>query len=619
MAALPTSRTAHQRGELPLLKPNRKLSDGDKAIFRRAAQLNDPSIITNFYLRNEDSGTWWRPVPDEKIAKLEMPKSIEAAQRWQKGFNDLREVWMHIGKPEYFTAQGEPLTREKFKEAAAALENVYRVSYDVTTNAVSAFHHPHGVLFLPWQRNMYRSNHSLQVVAGGFGSAKTFGKLLTMLVRAVTLPGYRALALAPYSFQALEVYKQALLAIRGSAFERFLVSQPMRPVPSLIFENDLVGQTVIECLPVLEGAEKLLTVTADEALVDQAEQISDLNTLIREVSSRFRGQVRGRPRIGQITLVANSADNPQLWDLFDEGADENNSVWSYSPATFENAYLTVDDLIRYESRVAKDEESRRMYILGERPIGTGEHFTAANMERCRDKSLDERMTQALNDQIPGWVRKSAPRCNVHQWEMPPEQGHSYIVAADAGWDNPPERNAACIGVWDITEFPKAPAVLVAFSWVFGNNSPNPWITKYMEYVLNYRAIGMNGFDATGSGSGYERMEVFQAVAPMPVIMGGQRKFTYLNLTKKLVADAMLRFPTIPHLFSQCAKYRIPDENLRQDIVMMLLVTSALLEAPYYASKQYGMDDELSYDGNDRYWRPESDRDSEYAFYDTEER
>lgn len=583
-----------------------QLTDGDRAIFRRAKETDNPSIITNFYLRNDDSGTWWRPITDRQIERLIIPEFAQAATRWKDGFDTLFQIWMALKKPEFFSAKGERLTFDQFRDAKNALETVYRVVLDAN-GAVEAFHHPHGIVLIDWQLRMHRAPHSLLVVAGGFGSAKTYGKLLSMLARAITLPGYRALALAPYSIQAQEVHKQAMTAIQGSLFEKFLIAAPTRPYPHLIFENEYTGRTSIECFPVLEGSNKLLTLTADEALVDQAEQILDLDTLIRDVSSRFRGQIRGRPRIGQITLVANSADNPQLWDYFDEGQVENDFVWSYSPATYENNYLTVADLIRYEARIGKDERSRRMYIFGDRPIGGGEHFSTESLEKIRSKELDAEMDAALNAGTPGYVRRESPRVYVHTWERPPQEGHVYVVAADAGWGNPPERNAACIGVWDITDFPKAPAILTAFDWVFGNNSPNPWISKYFEYSIRYRAIGMNGFDATGTGSGYERMETFQTVSAMPINLNNNRKLIYLNLAKKLVADGMLRVPTITHFFTQCAKYRLPDENIKQDIVMMLLVTAAMLEAAYYTNI-VAPDTESDFDATDRYWRPaETDR------------
>jgi hypothetical protein len=143
--------------------------------------------------------------------------------------------------------------------------------------------------------------------------------------------------------------------------------------------------------------------------------------------------------------------------------------------------------------------------------------------------------------------------------------------------------------------------------VHGGGSPNPWIAQYLEYVQTYKAIGLNGYDSTGTGAGYERMEVISDVLPTPINLGGMNKMVYLNLTKKLMADGKLQMPSITHLFSQCAKYSLPDDRLRQDIVMMLLITSALMEIfSLYSTPE--SDDDSDYDPNDRYYRQRSNRD-----------
>ena len=446
-------------------------------------------------------------------------------------------------------------------------------------------------------------------LAEGFvnhNSGKTLSKTIQMLVNAVTLPGYRGFALAPYSNQAAEIHKQALQILEGTEFKkRFLLGAPTKPFPRLVFGNDLVGETTIECYSIKDDIGKLLTLTADEAIIDQAEMLDDVDGVVSKVGSRFRGQVRGRPRIGQMVLVANSADNPMLWDWFDEGQEPDNKyVKSYAPNTFENTYLTVDDLKRFENTVAKDEASRRLYLFGERPLGAGEHFPRESLEKCRARWMDEQITEALEQKKPGYIREEAQRVGVYKLETPYIPGESYLVAADAGWANPPDRNSAVIGVWKYTDFPLVPAQLVAFSWVFGNNSPIPWMQQYSEYVMNYKAIGMNGFDSTGFQSGYERMTDIGDLMPTPVILSGQKKYTYLNLAKKIMAQGNFQIPTITHLFSQCAKYVLPDERLRQDIVMMLLVTAALLEPLYYDASGAGVD-VVEADPSDRFYRDES--------------
>lgn len=586
-----------------------RLTDGDKAIFAAAQRENNPSRITNFYLRSEDSGTWWRPVSDAVISTLQLPGTIEAAKRWQQGYETLHAIWKHLGRPEYFgpspgsVESWEPLRAHTYHERASKLDRVYRTIIELDPDE-PAYHHPHGVQFLPWQLEMYRSNNPIQVIVGGFGSSKTWGRLLAMLVRAVTLPGYRGFALAPYSVQSEEVYKQALQIIEGTEFERFLLASPRKPYPHLVLGNDMVGRNTIECYPVLDDPGKILTLTGDEAMVDQAEQITDLDELIRNVTSRFRGQYKGRPRRGQISLIANSADNPQLWDWFDESEDDPEYVWSYQPGTYENTYLTIGDLQRFERIIGKDKASQDMYIKGARPLGSGEHFPASSLALMRAEWLDDMMKKGLGTK--GYVKEEAKRVGTWKWLMPPDPNGRYIVVADPGWGNPPARNSPAVSIWRIDDFPRTPAIMWGFHWVFGNGSPNPWMQAFTEYVWEYRAIGMCGFDATGFQAGYERMTDLHELQPTPVTMQGQKKFIYLNLAKKMMADGLFQAPMIQHLYSQLAKYKLPDEKLRQDLVSMMLVLAAMLEPFYYLeTEEYEVIDD--YDPNDRWFRPKRGR------------
>lgn len=585
-----------------------KLTDGDRAIFERAKRENNPSIVTNYYLRSDKTGTWFRHVSDEDIADLTIDESIEVAHRWQSNFETLHAIWKHLGKPGFFApSPTDPddwsaINEEEYNARREEMDVVYRCVHSLREK-YPAFHHPHGIRLIDWQTEMAQSNQAVQVIVGGFGSSKTWGKLLIMLYNAITLDEYRGIVLAPYSIQVFEAYRQATInMIEGTLFERFILNTPRRP-PQIILGNDEVGENTIEFIPIMDDPGKILTLSGDEVMVDQAEQIDDLDELIRNAGTRLRGQTRaGRPRLGQITLIANSADNPMLWDWFDDALTQPRYVWSYQPGTFENPYLTVADLMRFERQVGRSEAERRMYLFGERPIGAGEHFPRESLELCRAKYLDDRMAEALKNGISGWKMQRASRVDVHLWESPYVKGSRYVVCADPGWGDPPYRNSAVIAVWCIDGFPKTPAVLVAFSWVFGGGSPNPWIQQYIDWVHQYHAINQNGYDSTGWQAGYERMADFEGIGSTPVSVGGGNKYIYLNILKKMMADGKFAIPTITHLFSQCAKYRLPDEKLRQDIVAMLEITAAMLEQYYYIDDKEPETDD-TYDRDDRYSRP----------------
>lgn len=558
-----------------------QLTDGDKAIINSAIRNNNPNIITNYYMRNEDSGTYWRYVSDATIGKLKMEQSKAVARKWKIGYDKLENMWNSLSKPDYFGPDPEKPNvwkawrKEEYAKLFESLTLVYRLQWDSETNSPE-FHHPHGTQFLPWAIGMYHNNSPLQVVIGGFGSGKTQGKVMSFLVRGIMLRGYRAFALAPQSKQSDEVHKVATNLIEGTRFEKFVYGMPFRPNPQIQMGHSGVGRTSIECFPMLDDPKKIRTLTGDEAMVDQAEEFPDLSEVMRSVGTRFRGQVRGRPRRGQLAFIANAGDNPQLWDYFDD-AEQDEDIWASAPATFDNPGLTIADLMRYEKQVGNEEE-QEIYMLGKRPLGSGEHFSAETLKKTKSKDLDRQMDEAIALKTPGWVIKTAKKVGQHTWERPYEEDRVYCVACDPGYSNPPERNSSVIGVFDVTDFPKRPAQLAAFAWVYGNNSPNPWIAKYTEYVVKYRALSLNGYDATGpSGAGYDRLDSIKDLMATGVGLQGQKKFTNLNLLKKIMADGKIHIPSIEHVFSQLSKYRLPDDKLRQDIVSMLVIFAAMVE------------------------------------------
>jgi len=504
----------------------------------------------------------------------------------------LRSHWERLKKPDFFafTIDNDwvQIAKHEYERDSINLFRRYRTLWEA---GEPVFHHHHGILQLPWQLEMWHSDHPIQCVIGGFGSSKTWGKLIDILVRAATVPGYRAFCLAPYSIQAMEVYKQAMVMMDGTLFkERFLLKAPTKPYAQLVIGNDFVGENVIEIYSIMDDPDKLLTLSGDEAMIDQAEQLDEIDRVVRNIGTRLRGQVRGRPRRGQISLIANSADNPLLWDIFDEGATDPDFTWSYGPSTSENIYLTMSDLFRFERQVGADAQSRSVHLLGHRPIGAGEHFSHGTLQKSRSSDLEHQMQQGLDLKLPGYHKAEAPRVGIYEWELPYREDRIYMVAADPGWSNPPGRNSAGIIVWDITFFPKQPATLAAFHWVFGNNSPAPWLAKYTELVMRFHAVGRNAFDSTGPQSGYERVEGMAELQPTPVSMAGNTKYVLLTLTKSWMANGMFEMPFIPHIFSQLAKYRLPDAKLKQDLVMMILVAVAWLEHLFYSDN----DDEFEH-------------------------
>lgn len=419
-------------------------------------------------------------------------------------------------------------------------------------------------------------------------SGKTFGAVLPMLYYAATIPGFRGLFLAPNSNQAKESWRIALQIMYGTPYmEKFLVGKNAKDPPSLTIGNDMVGENLIQTFPIDDpaGVEKFETLTLDYVVIDQAEKMPNIQEIRRVIGSRFRGQIMGRDIVGQMMFLANAKDNPELWDLFDEAEDDPDNIYAVQPATFDNIYITPEQLMNMEGYVGGTDEDVRVHIEGGRPLLTGEQFPATLQANIKSDILDEKMRQGLENHLPGFVHIKAPKkVGTVRWEMPPEQDRLYCVIADPGSDNPPKRNSAVIMVWDYTDFPGQPATLQAFNWVYGNHRPEPWITQYLEYVERYRAKTTNAFDSTAWQSGWQESlwAINRTIAGgMPLHLNHKSK--YLIFTKRLCELGLLKVPSIQGLFTQLGRYVVPDNDkkLVQDIVMAFILSGGWLEHLMY--------------------------------------
>lgn len=538
-----------------------KLTDGDRAIF--AATKTNPNFFTDYYLRSPTSGTWWREV-DSGSKNVEVPEIKALVDRWERGYERLFDEWSKIGKPEQF---------EYANRKYNAVEEAMGI----------AFHDHHGILFLDWQVQLWHATQPTAVVLGGYGSGKSYGEMLINMIRMATLRQFRAFVLAPFQEQAKEIFDQILNVIADTEYaKRFLIAQPRSPRPKIIVGNDLVGESTMEFYPINENPEKVLNLSGDVAHIEQAEQLEEIQKLIRLVGSRFRGRVGGRERLGLIRFIANAEDNTELWDLVDEAEEDPAEILYLAPSTFDNIHNTPRQLKIIAKRMGSDPNIRASALKGARPIGSGEHFPHSAIAKCRADWLDDLMADGLKRELSGFHRVEAPKAGVVEWTIPPMENGIHLLVADPGWANPPERNSAAIMVFEITDFPTRPAHLRAFAWVYGNGSPDPWLQKYAEYCIEYNCVSRNAFDATGPQAGYERwVHGLHTLLPTPYNFGGVAKFVALNTTKKMINNGLLTFPNLPMLFNQMTKYKLPDDKIRQDLVMAVLVACNWLEQLYY--------------------------------------
>lgn len=567
-------------------KPLYRLSEGDHAIFDVAQ--DNLNIFTNWYIRGPGTGTWWRP--EEKRDHL------------AAGYAKLYEAWEQVGRKDHFGEIGGRwvgLKPTEYEQRSENAEVVYRVVPQRGSER-PAFHHRHGFMFFPWYDQVLRNKHSTRLIFGGFASGKSVQSLAEMLVYAAILPGFVGLCLAPYSLQAKDLYQKALSILTGTIYEKkFLMHKVKQPYAELTIGNDYVGENRIHFVSILDDAEKLKTLEADMALVDQTELFDDISATTEGafpvVTSRLRGldMRTGRERLTISTWVANATENPQLWELADRAVEDPEDYLFLQPSTFDNPMLTQRQLDGFVRKFGRTKEEADTYLYGLKPISAGEHFSQATLRLCHSEELDMLMDHGLTKGDEAYVKVEARGVGVFRWELPPEKDRVYLVAADPGWANPPARNSAAMVVLDVTEFPKKPAMFWGFHWVFGNNSPDPWIDAFLAFVERYGALGRCIYDGTGAQRGYARLtDKLNQVGAWPVDFGGQNKDTYLTILKLLMARGLIQYPRIPSLTHQLSKYVTPEpKGLAQDLVMMLSVAAAWLEVPYKTGLQLEEEDE----------------------------
>lgn len=559
--------------EIDILQP------ADYELFRLGAQ--NMNYITDYYMRTPTSGTRWmrNPLPPDK--------------RKSAGWSALHQAWIKDGSP------------PKIWEHA---DIEYEIQWDENNDPI--FFHHHGWLALDWQLKIHHSPCPEITCIAGFGSGKTAFEATSACTLAMTTPNARIFCIAPQMIQAMEVYKYICTNFQNTPFwNRFVWNFPQKPIPKFVIRNDYIGESTIEILSVEHDPEKVRTLEGDIVFLDQAEKISELDDLVRDAGSRLRGMVQGRARYGKFIMFANAGDNDELWYRYQMMDEDPETFYSLTVKTWENPYLSESDIKNLKRRVGGTSEDIDQWLGGERPQGAGEHFPAWMVRDCTDQTLEHLMDDAreavmkareyeeeltlqgvkFESQLPNmvgynYVKREAPKVGIFQWELPPDHdsGRKYLVIGDPGQGNPPDRNSPPIMVWDITNFPEKPATLRAFHWVFGNGSYWPFVREYERYVKLYRAQGSNGFDSTGTQTGFDEL-VFQLQNLMAegMNLAGNNKYFALNSLKMFMGKRLMVFPHISHLSNQLTNYKLPDNKLKQDLVMCMAMSAMWLRRLYW--------------------------------------
>lgn len=443
-----------------------------------------------------------------------------------------------------------------------------------------------------WQLDFHHKPQPNKTVIGGFGSGKTMGVAVSYLTWATVLTDFKFLNVAPTGWQSKQMYDTLLTWLEGTLFaERFLWKAVEKPFPKITIkyrtadrkEGKLLipGRVVtstMEFMSMSDDARRILTWEGDAINIDQGEQHESLTDAIVSLGTRLRGIAPGgRERMGQLSILANSEDNPELWYIFDLAETRPTRYWSKQVTTYGNGNLSVKQVDNFKDRI-KDPDKLGQYLGGDRPTGGGIEFSAEMVAEATDPSLDADMQIGLKAKQELFELREEDEAGVVLWKIPPRPNHDYVVVGDPGHGRPPYRNAPVVLCLDITDYPTEPAKLSGFWWGNAGGRIDPFLNQFLGWRKEFRTLNC-AFDATAGQHVYSQLSFrgMDDIIPIDLAGSGVKKKSYINTLKLKMLSGKLKWPKeIPGLRWQFLKYKLPDEKIAQDIVSAFIVFAGYL-------------------------------------------
>jgi hypothetical protein len=436
-----------------------------------------------------------------------------------------------------------------------------------------------------WQRIMHFASQSLLVLIGGIGSGKTLGIGMSACVWAATTPDFKFLNVAQKEYQAAQMYDLIIERATDAPFANLIVSAVRRPHHKITLEFKFGTQTVhstLEFMSVDRDATGIFSWRGDWINVEEAGLLDNLDEISRNLSTRLTGSTRtGRPYLGRFSFTSNPWETPHLWYLYDMAAADPENCFSLIVSTRVNKNVTDKQLREMLKHIPEDDRAR--FIDGSRPEGKGIYFNRSALAACEDPLSGEMVKKAVDEGIKGFTYATQYSCGVVHYGIPFVKDHLYIVIGDPGSDNAPGRNSPVIMVWDVTDFPQMPMILVNFWWGSGYGRISPFVDKLLELKLAYNAI-FTGIDSTGPQKNFAELLNIQNFDPdadlnAPGSSGvagldfsGARKPAYLVAARLTIEGKMIGWPAdCIGIRAQLANYdplkdRAGQPKIPQDIV-----------------------------------------------------
>lgn len=469
----------------------------------------------------------------------------------------------------------------------------------------------------PWQLEAHHAEQGELTVVGGFGAGKTVPFGVSYLIRAATVPYYKFMNVADVAYQSRQMFDSLRLVLMNT---RMMISGGMvwkiieKPYPKIVIKNSYVGESTLEFMSADKNGEKILSWEGDAVHIDEAGRIQDLEDLVRNLGTRLRGTVRhpdlwdptliiNREREARLSMTSNAWENPYMWWRLDMAKVDPSEYWARVLSTYDNHNLTDRQIKKFEGKITTDEDRAR-WLLGARPKGIGDQYSAEMIDKCMDEGLIPMVEDNVKKGVPGFSISRAEKVGIYHLEMPPEVNNEpkiegkaraadsrvYAVVGDPGQGNPPYRNAPCIIVFDITDFPKGPARLRAFWWGFGNGSYDPFVSQMKHYVEYYHATDAC-FDSTGTQKMMDELVFERDGFPVIGMNVAGLKHNFNTALKLFMDRALISFPDIPGLRAQLGNYKLPDTKIAQDIVAVLQMAAGYLRRYYYGPTQDSEEDD----------------------------
>ena len=349
-----------------------------------------------------------------------------------------------------------------------------------------------------WQNKAHAAEQKRIVVIGGFGSGKTRGIGMSVAVWCLLTRDFKFLNAAPLAWQSELMYRFILEMAEGTRFKDFIYNSPSRPYPRIELRYMLQGmlaQSTMEFMSVEKNASKVLSWEGDWINIEEGGLLEDLGDAIRNLGSRLRGSIKGRDRLGRMSIISNSWENPDLWYRYDMATSMPDDYLSMTVDSRHNHNITDDQMKMMLKDIPEDEHEQ--FISGKRPQGKGLYFSKESIYDCESQVFADLVEEAVKKEARGYKLDELYGAGVYRFELPFEKHKVYMLVGDPGTGEAPYRNAPCLMVWDVTDFPESRASLAAFWWGQGNGQISPFVRNLVYYMGRYRPI-YTGIDSTGT-------------------------------------------------------------------------------------------------------------------------